>query len=82
MIMVVWQSRGFAPELVAKRYVRSRRDGSYRVFECLPLPPGQNFGAGGTIREWDTEGDDLPADVRKAADDVAGTFPGCVEWKA
>lgn len=64
-----YRSTRYAPELVTGRYVRCEgRKGSYRfrIFETA-TGTGQfagKPGMGGTLREYDTDGEDLPDDLR------------------
>lgn len=84
MITVVYQSRDFAPERVARRYVRTIADGTWRVFEVTKGSSRYAPQAGGaTIREWDTEdGTLIPQHVRDEADRLKATrvIPSAVEW--
>lgn len=67
---IVYQSAGYAPERVTGRYARRQRKGLYRVFEAA-TGTGRfagKPGMGPTLREWETDGSDIPADVRERLD--------------
>lgn len=72
MIRIVYTSRDYAADRVTGRYVRrlSKRDGGgFRVFETA-TGTGRFAGRAGygvTLREYDTDGAELPDDVRAAA---------------
>lgn len=68
-----------------KRYVRVEALTRYRVFECADLPAKHwlhDIGAGPTIREYVTDGKELPDEVRDAAlaAQKRGIIPTAVEW--
>lgn len=71
----VYQSPRYSPDKVTGRYVRrlSRRDGyGYRVAETA-TGTGRFAGKpgfGGTLREYDIDGSELPEAVRALADRV------------
>lgn len=68
-----------------KRYVRVEALTRYRVFECADLPAKHwlsAIGAGPTVREYTTDGRELPEEVRAAAlaSHERGIAPTAVEW--
>jgi len=87
----IYRAASYAPDRVAKRYIRKLLEPGpevFRVFECAaPRPiktryrdlPG--IGAGPTLREYDTDGAEVPRGVLKAARKRAGqVIPDAVEW--
>lgn len=76
----IYRSPGYAADSVAKRYVnRSPTTPTrWRVYECAAAPPGRlsMIGAGPTLREYDTDGDDIPADLKALCDRIGQT----VRW--
>lgn len=65
----VYQAARYAPELVTGRYVRcTGRQGAY-VFRVIEAASGEGKhfagkpGHGPTLREYDTDGAELPADL-------------------
>lgn len=68
-MQIVYQSPRYAPELVTGRYVRAQRKGVFRVYETA-TGTGRfagRPGMGGTLREYDTSGEEIPAEVRAKA---------------
>lgn len=69
----VYRATTYKPELVTGRYIRViGRKGEYRfrVFETATGTLGQfrgKPGMGPTLREYDTDGDEIPADLRAKA---------------
>lgn len=84
---VVYQSGKYAPEHVAKRYVRvnslSLPPGQFIVYECAALakPLHNAVGAGPTLREYVCDADELPTDIAAAAEAKRrAPWPNAVEW--
>lgn len=68
---VIYQATSYEPDIVTGRYVRFQgKKRGFRVFEAA-TGRSRNFegrpGMGPTLREWDTDGTDLPADVKDRA---------------
>lgn len=67
---VIYQSTNYAPELVTGKYVRCngrKPNYSFRVFETATGTgrwSGQP-GMGSTLREYDTDGEDLPTSLKE-----------------
>jgi hypothetical protein len=64
---IVYQSRDYAPERVTGRYIRCEgRKPNYvfRVFETMNGVFNGAPGRGPTIREYDTDGTELPDELR------------------
>lgn len=72
---VTFTAKGYRPENVRRRYVRANiKNGDYSWCEV------------GDDRRWDLRqglvaAEDLPDDIRAAADALRGTWLGYVDWK-
>lgn len=82
--MIRFTSNNYAPEKIAKRYVRVD-EGLFFVDECAALPEGHwlaKIGAGPTLRSYQIAAHELPVDIRKAAWVAYETrvSPRAVEW--
>lgn len=82
--MTVFTSSLYAPEKIAKRYVRVD-EGLFFVDECAALEKGhrlEKIGAGPTLRSYQIAAADLPAEIRQAAWAAyeACVSPRAVEW--
>lgn len=66
-MFLIYQSKNYRPDLVTGRYVRcngSKAKGyKFRIFETATGQRGP--GMGGTLREYETAGAELPDDLRE-----------------
>lgn len=83
MITEIYRSKTYAPELVTGRYIRcvgSKRKGyRFRIFETATGTAGPRPGIpchGPTLREYETDGADIPDVVRTKAIETKTT----VKW--
>ncbi len=70
-MVITYESRLYAPHLVRSRYVQKRGD-AYHFCEVNERRYD--------IRQGTVPARDIPADIRLAADKLAGFFPSYVEW--
>ncbi len=67
-------SKIYAPDRVHKRYVRADHGGGYSWCETSSLASWYD------LRQGTAEPDEIPEDIRAAADARLGYFPAYVEW--
>ncbi|ATI17967.1 hypothetical protein [Aeromonas phage AS-yj] len=71
MIQIRYQASNYSPELVTGRYVREDFDGGYLVVEAatnfVKGPFYGKLGHGPTLREYITDGSEIPQHVKDEA---------------
>jgi hypothetical protein len=75
-MIVTYTAKRYDPAIAHRRYVRAvmGEPGNYRWCEVNPAQPNWD------MRQGSVAGDELPDDVRAAADARLGWSPSYVEW--
>lgn len=82
MINETYKARSYSPELVTGRYVRENQAGGYLVVEsstCMRKGPFYGkLGMGPTLREYITDGEEIPQSIKDELDLITHCHP--IEW--